>query len=203
MSDLSVQVAWNYPECDHFSAPPIFFVHIFQLSIFFFHNQFAADFEPRCILSATTCCIFGLYASSACQAHHLCQVENEVLRNVKKIMQARKHWRTMLARGWTMPEVNADIGLIGWQEWKALGKLWMGGAPYIYVGAGRTQGLLTHPLFNSSLFVSATSVSSIISFFLRPEDLPSWHALFRFRNRHRILSGRGFISYNIFEIHFF
>ena len=60
----------------------------------------------------------------------------------------------------------------------------------------------TSPL-NSSLFFSATSVSSIISFFLRPEDLPSWQALFRFRNRHRILSGRGFSSNNIIEIHFF
>ena len=91
MSDLSVQVAWNYPQCDHFSVPPHFFVHIFQLSIFFSHNQFAADCESRCILSATTCCIFGQYASSAYQALHLCQVENEAVRNVSRSRRSCKH----------------------------------------------------------------------------------------------------------------
>ena len=35
-----------------------------------------------------------------------------------------------------MPEVNVDLGLIGWQEWKALGKLWVGGAPYMWVQGG-------------------------------------------------------------------
>ena len=51
-------------------------------------------------------------------------------------MQARKHWRIMQVRGWTLPEVNVDLGLIGWQDWKALGKLWMGGAPYMWVQGG-------------------------------------------------------------------
>ena len=32
--------------------------------------------------------------------------------------------------------VNVDLGLIGWQEWKALGKLWVGGAPYMWVQGG-------------------------------------------------------------------
>ena len=120
----------------------------------------------------------------------------------QKIMQARKHWRIMQVRGWTLPEVNVDLGLIGWQDWKALGKLWMGGAPYMWVQGGPKVYL--HILSSIQVSFSPPHPSPLLSlsFYAQRICLRDTHS-FRFRNRHRILWGRGFSSYNIFKIYFF
>ena len=100
-----------------------------------------------------------------------------------------------------MPEVNADLGLIGWQEWKALGKLWMGGAPYMWVQG--VPKVYLHILSSIQVSFSPPHPSPLLSLSFYAQRICLCDTHFRFRNQHRILSGRGFLSYNIFEIYFF